>query len=353
MDLVDCGMPLPRGLHLWRLRTLSPLGQLRQMIGIALGNAVCLLRMMLSWRGRGTAVYVPYPAIFVLWMLSWLPRSIRPRCIADAYISMWDASFRDRSAGEGGIVARIVRAFEARALRAASVVLVDTVANKRHFVEDFEVDPARVHAFPLAIDEARFLAIPAATDDGGREVRVLFVGTLIPLHGVDKILAAAKELAGTHPRVRFRIIGDGQLGTMIERFIADHPRAKLEWIREWCDLGRIAEEIAQADICLGVFGGGGKAARVLPFKLYMYFAGGRPVISQEKLSVPDGAPLPPVIAVDPSVCGSIGDAIVRLIEQGAPARHEMGRQAREYYKAWLSNTEVLHRWESLQADRTS
>lgn len=344
VEIVDHGKVLPPGLHLWRLRTLGALGQLRQMCRIALANVISLLRMLVSSRGRGSPVYVPYPAMFFMWLLSWLPRAVRPHCIVDAYISVWDASFRDRGTGGGSSASKIVRAFEARALRAGSVVLVDTVANAHHLVEDFRIDPARVRAFPLAIDEARFLAIPRKAESRVEELRVLFVGTLIPLHGIAHILDAIRELADSHPEVRFRMVGEGQLGAVVERFIEENPHVKLEWVREWCDLDRIAGEIAQADVCLGVFGGDRKAARVLPFKLYMYLAAGRPVISQHKSSTPDGVPSPPIITVDPAVSGSIADAIRCLVELGPVARTQLGQEAREYYLARLSNAEVMRRW---------
>ncbi len=325
---------------------MGALGQLRQMAGIAWGNAISLMRMLTSARGRGAPVYVPYPSMFFMWMLSWLPRRLRPYCIVDAYISVWDASFRDRARGEGP-AARIVHAFEARALKAASVVLVDTVANARHFVEDFDIEPARLRAFPLAIDEDQFLAVPPRTDAESDVLRVLFVGTLIPLHGIEQILEAARELAGSHPMVRFRIVGDGQLGSLIERFIEENPHVELEWVREWCDLDTVAAQIARADVCLGVFGGDRKAARVLPFKLYMYLAGGRPVVSQPKGSTPDGVPAPPVVAAEPAIPGSIASAIVHLLEQGPAERARLGRAAREFYLANLSNAEVMRRWSQL------
>lgn len=350
--IVDFGKALPPDLHLWRLRGMGPLRQAMHMLRMAVGNAASVLRMASSRRARGTWVYVPYPGMFALWILSWVPRALRPRCIVDAYISVWDASFRDRSATGTSFAGRLVRTFEGRALRAATTVLVDTQANRDHFIADFGIEADCIRAFPLAVDESRFLAIGERADSdieaSGRDgIRVLFVGTLIPLHGVERILSAAKELVHSHPNVTFRIVGDGQLGATLERFIADNPDVRLEWVREWRSLDCIAAEIGQADICLGVFGGDGKAARVLPFKLYMYLAGGRAVISQQKCSTPDGVPPPPIVPVEPEVAGSIAAAIVDLVEQGLVARQRLGRDARDYYRAHLSNAEVLRRWNGL------
>ena len=46
---------------------------------------------------------------------------LRPSCIADAYISLWDSMFRDRGAASAaGLASRWVKSLERRSLRAAS-----------------------------------------------------------------------------------------------------------------------------------------------------------------------------------------------------------------------------------------
>lgn len=347
IEIVECGDWLPEDVHLWRLAR-GPRGRsLVLLITLAWGNFASLIRVLGACSRRPGLVYVPYPSLFFFWMLSWVPRQWRPFCIADAYISVWDSMFRDRSdVGSDGFLSRFVRGGEGRALRAAGCVLVDTQANQAAMVADFKLDPARVRSLPLAISEQPFLSLSLpALKEAGSAIRVLFVGTLIPLHGVPTLLEAMRLLS-TDSRLEFRIVGDGQLGGAVEKFMSEHKSVRLVWVREWCSLEKMAEEISGADICLGVFGGEQKAARVLPFKLYMYLAAGRAVISQGLLSVPDGVPLPPMEAVKPADAATLAQAIRKLADDPA-LRLRLARDARAYFVDWLSNARVLAVWRRL------
>ncbi|ALN92993.1 glycosyltransferase [Lysobacter gummosus] len=349
----DLGRELPPHLHLWTLRHLSPLKQLRALAGLGLGNLCSLLRVL--WVARGgesVPVYVPYPSVFFMWLASWLPRGIRPYCIVDAYISIWDSMFRDRDrdrSGGGSAASRWIKRFEARALRAASMVLVDTEANRLSMIDDFDLQPQRVRSLPLAIDEAPFLAVPSGVEDSHEPLRVLFVGTLIPLHGVPTILSAIQRLLSDERhagRFHFRFIGDGQLGPALSEFIAGHDATQVSWVRQWQSLEALASEIAGADICLGVFGGEGKAARVLPFKLYMYLAAGRAIVSQGKMSLPHAVPAPPLLAVETADANDLARALASLAEDSR-RRYSLARQARGYFTEHLAGARVVSAWRSI------
>lgn len=343
----DLGRVLPPQLHLWTLRHLSPLKKLWALVALGTGNLFSLLRVLWVVRGRSIQVYVPYPSVFFMWLASWLPRCVRPYCIVDAYISIWDSMFRDRDrSGDGSVASRWIKRFEARALRAASMVLVDTQANRLAMIDDFALQPDQVRSLPLAIDEAAFLAVPSGAEEQGEQVRVLFVGTLIPLHGVPTILAAIHKLLNDDrlgDRFHFRFIGDGQLGPVLRKFIAEHDSERVSWVQQWQSLEAVATEIAAADICLGVFGGDGKAARVLPFKLYMYLAAGRPVISQGKMSLPNGAPSPPLVAIDTTDGMELSRALASLADD-ARRRYSLARQARAYFTEHLAGARIMDAW---------
>ena len=83
-----------------------------------------------------------------------------------------------------------------------------------------------------------------------RPFHALFVGKLIPLHGLETILAAA-ALA---PEIPFRVVGSGQL----EPLLADRP-PNVEWV-PWVEYDDLPGEIQAAGCALGIFGTGAKAA---------------------------------------------------------------------------------------------
>jgi glycosyltransferase involved in cell wall biosynthesis len=255
--------------------------------------------------------------------------------------------FRDRApAGSRSLGARLLKSAEGRALRAADIVHADTRANALRLAEDFQLARAAVRSVPLAIDEQRFLAIPPKPRDEGKRIDVLFVGTMIPLHGLD-VIAGAIEALRDDERFHFHLVGDGEQGHRVASLVSRLDPARIQWTRGWQTLDEIAGSIAQSDICLGVFGGDGKAARVLPLKLYMYLAAGRAVVSQRSFSVPGEAPPLPIVGVDANA-----DALLRALRELAATpvlRHALGEASRSYYRRWLSNAAVLQAWDELPA----
>jgi glycosyltransferase involved in cell wall biosynthesis len=104
----------------------------------------------------------------------------------------------------------------------------------------------------------------------------LFYGQFIPLHGVDIIIQAAQYL-GDAP-IRWTLIGRGQEAPRIQAQLAKQPVDGLQWL-EWVPYERLLEHIAQADVCLGIFGTSQKAASVIPNKVFQVVAAGRPLVT--------------------------------------------------------------------------
>ncbi len=352
MQTVECGKWLPDSMHLWRLAKARPTTKIAALCTLFSGNLRSVFQVI---RKQGTTripTYIPYPAVFFLWWISWIPQRWRPRCIADAYISVWDSMYRDRNDGGSlSLTAKLLKQFEARALRSAQLVLVDTVANKQMFIDEFGLKKESVIALPLAIDDDLFLGFNVNEPTKNAPLTIFFVGTLIPLHGITTVLKTARLLM-PDPRFRFCLIGDGQEAHLIEHAIAELDTERFTWIKEWVDLHQIAAKMCQADICLGVFGGEGKACRVLPFKVYMYLAGGRAVVTQSAFSLPESIPPPPILTVNPENAQEVADVIIRLADSAA-LRSKLGKDAQAYYVQHLGRKRIADVWHCLLADLTS
>lgn len=342
-DIKDDAYWIPEGVHLWRLAR-GPINKrlslLITLVSISFKQAV----MLLSSVEKNIPVYIPYPSVFTLWWLSWVPRRYRPYCISDAYISIWDSMFRDRSSNnEGSLVSIIIKLFEGRALRAANLVLSDTEANVHQLKNDFNISKDKLRSLPLAIDEELFLKIKPK-EVSGKKIRVLFIGTMIPLHGIDIILESIHRLKNNN-LIEFRLIGGGQLENKITDLIREIGSERVSWASEWQDNKSLAKELTNADICLGVFGGKGKAARVLPFKIYMALAAGRSIITQKLYSQPDSNAILPMHFVEPTA-DALAKEIITL-SRDPELRVALGCLAREKYKEELSHSVILKFWESI------
>ena len=338
---------LPEGLHLWKALRGSFNGKLALYARLVLGNAWAAWRLC-RWTGRERlTTYVPYPAVFLLWWISWVPKKWRPPLIADAYISIWDSAVRDRAlVGRGRWSDRLLKIFEARALRAADAVLVDTVANREWMIREFGLVPESVFAIPLAIDDQQLLRLAPSVP--GYPLRVSFIGTFVPLHGIGILMDSVRRTADPE-RVLFHFVGDGQDAVKVEEVVASGLPG-FTWERGWYSHEQIIEHVERSDVCLGVFGGAAKASRVLPFKLYLALAAGRAVVTQRDFSLPEGVPAPPflTVAADPEQIASL----LRTLGEDPGLCSSMGQAGRDFYREWLGERALLKAWGHLFANVT-
>ena len=152
----------------------------------------------------------------------------------------------------------------ARRSRLADLVVADTEAHAALFRE---IGARRVEVCLVGAEERVF-------EPGWRqpaEFSALFVGKLIPLHGLETILEAARRA----PDLRFRVVGSGQR----EELLRERP-ANVEW-QAWVEYERLPGELNRAGCALGIFGTTPKARRVIPNKVFQALACGTPVITAD------------------------------------------------------------------------
>jgi glycosyltransferase involved in cell wall biosynthesis len=280
-------------------------------------------------------VYIPYPGIFVL---NLLPRRMRRRAhvVLDAFISIYDTAVCDRQLlAPTDLLARLLRWVERRAYNRADLVIVDTPENASFVRSTFELDPSRVVDIPLSTNERDYA--PAEYDPVGQQIRVLFIGTFVPLHGAETIVKAAQALRHRND-IEFRLIGDGQDAKAIEQLLSCCP-AKVTWLRDWHSPGELAEEIRQADICLGIFSQSAKAQRVCPLKIYMYAAIGRPIITADTewvRSATRHVSISPFALVEAGNALALAKRIAELAES-EELRRSLASASREFYYEYMAN----------------
>jgi glycosyltransferase involved in cell wall biosynthesis len=232
----------------------------------ALRIGVAEARLSLPLRGPFDAVIVGYPGHFDMPRARRLAR--RRPLVFNPLVSLADTLVGDRGRfEEGSLPARVLAAIDRRALRLADLVVADTDANADFLAELGGIPRERVAAVPVGAEERLFRPGWRSPE----RFSCLFVGKLIPLHGLETILAAA-ELA---PELSFRVVGSGQLDALLER----RP-ANVAWER-WTEYEQLPAAYWGAGCALGVFGTSAKAARVIPNKAFQALACATPLVTAD------------------------------------------------------------------------
>jgi glycosyltransferase involved in cell wall biosynthesis len=165
-----------------------------------------------------------------------------------------------------------------RAFRRSDLILADTESHKEYYINRFNIEPSKISIVHVGVHTKDFH--PLNTDrKSGNKIIVGFYGSFIPLHGIDKIIAAAKLLE-SRKNLEFRIFGNGPGFEKIRE-----QTLKLELknaiLEGWIDYKSMNAAINDMDICLGIFGESLKAQLVIPNKIYHYAACKKPIITAD------------------------------------------------------------------------
>jgi len=208
----------------------------------------------------------------------------------------------------GGVRQRLLQALDAAALGAADVVVVDTEEHRaalppqvrpRAVVvavgapdEWFAVTPpatAWPHPLPSTVtfgsqfppDQLPNVTVDHEAGGGkdaeaGQPLRVVFFGLFTPLQGAPVIGRALAALAGEP--VEVTMVGRGQDRAETQRLAAANTRVR--WV-DWVAPGDLPALVAGHDVCLGIFGSGPKAARVVANKVFQGAAAGCALVTAD------------------------------------------------------------------------
>jgi glycosyltransferase involved in cell wall biosynthesis len=300
--------------------------------GLALKLGAAELRLRFSPRDSFDAIVVGYPGHFDV------PRARRiagkKPLLFNPLVSLHDTLVSDRERfRQGRFAAWVLAAVDRRALRLPDMVVADTEANADFLAELGEIPRERVRVCFVGAEDRLF-------HRGWRPdepFRVLFVGKMIPLHGLETILEAAR----LEPELHFRLIGSGQLDELME----ERPN-NVEWV-EWINYEDLPTEYWGAGCALGIFGASDKAQRVIPNKAFQAIACGTPLITadtrgaRELLTDGENA-----LLVPPGDPRALADAIRRVAADPELAQR-LSVGGSQVYEERASEEVLGARWRSL------
>jgi len=300
--------------------------------GAALRLAGAQARLLVGRRKRFDVVLVGYPGHLDLPAARWAARGAP--VVFNPLVSLTETLVEDRGRfASGSPAARLLRAIDRRALRSADLVVADTAESARSLAALADLPEERLAVCFVGAEERVF----APGWRRPERFSALFVGKLIPLHGLETILSAAR-LA---PAVPFTVVGSGQL----DHLLRDRP-PNVEHV-DWVEYERLPAALHGAGCALGIFGTSPKARRVIPNKAFQALACGTPLVTadtpaaRELLLAGESA-----LLVPPGDPAALAEAVRRLAADGELAeRISAGGLAA--YREHASEEVLGRRWRGL------
>ncbi|MCB9877388.1 MAG: glycosyltransferase [Planctomycetes bacterium] len=224
---------------------------------------------------RPDAVLVPYPGHAIVGAVR---EAVDVPVVLDLFLSAYDTIVEDRRLVlPGSLGAAWLQRLDRAACSAADRVLLDTPENALYASSLTGLPAERFAWLPVHDPDAPQHPVPhGARGDG--PLRLLFFGTGVPLHGLRTLLHAVAQV----PDVALTLVGGTAADRALARGLLGHT-VTLE--PEFVDRERLAALLADSQLVAGVFGDGGKAQRVVPFKLVHALAAGRPVVTADTPAV--------------------------------------------------------------------
>jgi len=229
----------------------------------------------LAWRAQGRrARRATRPDVVAVGYLGHfdihLARLMFPRTpiVLDHLVSA-SGTGRDRGL-DGGPRKALLRGIDAAALRAADIVVVDTEEHRETLPDRYR---DRAVVVPVGAPAAWF---GAQTPRPEGPLRVVFYGLYTPLQGapvIGEALALIKDAD-----IEVTMIGTGQ-DYAATRAAAD-GNERVRWL-DWVASGDLPALVAGHDVCLGIFGTGDKALRVVPNKVFQGAAAGCAIVTSD------------------------------------------------------------------------
>lgn len=209
----------------------------------------------------------------------------RKPLIFDIFFSLYDSYVNDRQTVEArSLKARCFYGLDKMSLIFPDRIIADTRQHLEFYHHRFRIPQENIHVIYVGCDPELFFPMEDfARDRPTPSFTVTFMGTFIPLHGIEYIIRAARLLESERD-IRFEIIGSGQTYKEIRSLSEQLALCNCSFFNP-VPLQELPKLLARGDVCLGIFGHTEKAQRVIPNKVYQQLAMRKPVITGESPAI--------------------------------------------------------------------
>ncbi len=232
--------------------------------------------------GDYDVMVVGYPGQFDVYLarlLTWLKR--RP-LVWDVFMSIYLIALERGLDKRSALTVWAIRQIEWLACRLPDRLILDTAEYVQWFHRTHGVGPVRFRLVPTGADDRVYKVSDAPPPDPGR-FTLIYYGTFIPNHGVLTIIEAAHLLADDRA-LRFVLIGRGP-DKDAALALADQYHLDNVTFVDWIERDALPSYVAEADVCLGVFGTTPQSLMTIQNKIYEALAMCKPLITGDSPTV--------------------------------------------------------------------
>ena len=198
---------------------------------------------------------------------------------------LWPESLAAVGAGsEASVLHRVLGAIAGFLYRRANHIVVVTPAFKDHLIRHWQVPAEKISIVENGVETDLFRSDPAADEvrkrmdlPAGEPFLICYIGTMGMAHGLETLVATAKELQSKLPRAVFLLIGEGAEKQHIVNLSAEQGLTNIKFLGQQ-PREKIPAFVSAADICLVMLKKAELFKTVIPTKLLEYMACQRPVL---------------------------------------------------------------------------
>jgi glycosyltransferase involved in cell wall biosynthesis len=263
----------------------------------------------------------------------------RPVLVLDHLVSAAGTAQDRGLATSSGLKSRLLRGLDSAALRAADVVLVDTVERLAELAPGVR---ERAVVVPVGATREWFAVGRSRTPRLDGPLRVVFVGLFTPLQGTETIARAVERLRPqlATGELEITLAGSGQDHEAARRIAG--RAAGVTWL-DWVPAPDLPALVSGHDVGLGIFGTTAKALSVVPTKVFQAAAAGCAVVTSD--TVPQRNSLgEAAVFVPPGDPAALASALAALASDRAEVdrlRAAVGTLAESAYTSYAVVTPLV------------
>lgn len=222
------------------------------------------------------------PDIFILgfrgqeifWPIRFI--ALGKKLIFDEFIVMYDWFVNEKKLIKNPVLKKLMYKYNQTILHYSDLILEDTQEGVKFSSGLFSINPKKYRCIYVGTDEETF---SPTEREKSKHFEVLFYGTMLPLHGVELIIAAAAKLR--EKPITFTIIGGANNPALVKRIKSELKKYNSKNVNylTWVDFEELPQYINRADLCLGgPFGDTSQSYRVITGKTFQFMAMGKPTL---------------------------------------------------------------------------